>query len=121
MIGRDGLEASVLNALTALRNRYSNLKLPDSLSQPLRDVVSRKTSPLLAYQAVRLLGGLLHEPAVFDFVERCLEDSEKSIRIGAGQSMREAGSEVADAALRRRMGSETDEEVLQAWGGKSTE
>ena len=121
MIGRDGLEASVLNAFTALRNRYGNLKLPDGLSRPLRDVVSRKNSPLLAYQAVRLLGGLLHEPAVFDFVERCLEDPEKSIRIGAGQSLREAGSEEADAALRRRLGSETDEDVLQAWRGKSAE
>jgi HEAT repeat protein len=120
-IGGDGLEASALNALTALRNRYSDLKLPDGLSQRLRDIVSRKTSPLLAYQAVRLLGNLLHDAAVFDFVERCLEDPEKSIRIGAGQSMREAGSEGADASLRRRMGSETDDEVLQAWGGKSTE
>ncbi len=121
MVGQDGLEASVLNSLTALRNRYSKLILPGSLSQPLRDVVSRKTSPLLAYQAVRLLGGLLNQPAVFDFVERCLDNPEKSIRIGAGQSMREAGSELADASLRRRMGSETDDEVLQAWGGKSTE
>jgi HEAT repeat protein len=54
-------------------------------------------------------------------VERCLEDPEKSIRIGAGQSLREAGSEEADAALRRRLGSETDEDVLQAWRGKSAE
>jgi len=121
MIGRDGLEAAVLNALTALRNRYSDLKLPDGLSQPLRDAVSRKTSPLLAYQAVRLLAGFLHEPAVFDFVERCLEDPEQSVRIGAGQSMWVAGSEGANASLRKRMGSETDEEVIQAWGGKSTE
>ncbi len=122
MIGGEGLEASVLNALTALRNRYSDLKLPDGLSQPLRDVVSRKkTSPLLAYQAVRLLGGLLDDAAVFDFVERCLDDPEKSIRIGAGQSMREAGSAGADASLRQRMATETDDEVLQAWGGKSTE
>ncbi len=121
MIGRDGLEASVLNALTALRNRYRGLQLPEGLSQPLRDVVSRNNSPLLAYQAIRLLGGLLQEPAVFDFVEGCLDSPEKSIRIGAGQSMREARSEVADAALRRRMASEADEEVLQAWGGKNTE
>lgn len=121
MIGGDGLEASVLNALTALRNRYSTLKLPDGLSQPLRDIVSRKASPFLAYQAIRLLGVLLHDAAVFDFVEGCLADPEKSIRIGAGQSLREAGSEAADASLRQRMGSETDDEVLQAWGGKSTE
>lgn len=121
MADQDGLEASVLNSLTALRNRYSGLKLPESLSQPLRDVVTRKTSPLLAYQAIRLLGRLLNEPEVFDFVGRCLEDPEKSIRIGAGQSMREAGSEPAAALLQRRMGSETDEEVLQAWGGKSAE
>ena len=121
MIGQEGLEVPVINALTALRNRYSNLVLPDSLSQPLRDVVSRKTSPLLAYQAVRLLGALLNEPAVFDFVGRCLEDPEKSIRIGAGQSLREAGSEVAIALIQRRMGSEADEEVLQSWGGKRAE
>jgi HEAT repeat protein len=121
MIGSDGLEASVLNALTALRNRYRDLLLPDGLSQPLRDVVSRNNSPVLAYQAIRLLGGLLPDPAVFGFVERCLDHPEKSIRIGAGQSMREAGSQAADAALRRRMGGEADEEVLQAWGGKNTE
>jgi HEAT repeat protein len=121
MLGRDGLEASVLNALTALRSRYRDLQLPEGLSQPLRDVVSRNNSPLLAYQAVRLLAALLRDPAVFEFVEHCLDNPEKSIRIGAGQSMREAGTEGADASLQRRMASEPDEEVLQAWGGKNTE
>jgi HEAT repeat protein len=117
----DGLEVSVLNALTALRNRYSKLELPNCLSQPLRDIVSRKTSPLLAYQAVRLLGMLLSEPAVFEFVGRCLEHPEKSIRIGAGQCLWEAGSEAALALIQRRVDSETDDEVLQSWGGKRAE
>jgi hypothetical protein len=121
LLGRDGLEASVLNALTALRNRYGSLTLPEGLSKWLRDVVTSKTSPLLAYQAVRLLAGFLHQPAVFDFLEGCLQDPEKSIRIGAGQSMRESGSDAADASLKRRMSSETDDEVLQAWRGKSEE
>jgi HEAT repeat protein len=120
MIGRDELEGAVLNALTALRNRYPNLKLPGDLAQPLRNVVSRHDS-LLAYQAVRLLGGLMREPGIFEFVEGCMEDSEKSVRIGAGQSMREAGNEEAGAALRRRLSGETDQEVLQAWAGKSAE
>jgi len=121
MIGREELEGTVLNAVTALRNRYPNLKVPSELAQPLRNIVSRQNSPLLAYQAVRLLGGLLRESGIFDFVERCLEHSEKSVRIGAGQSLREAGTEEAEASLRRRFGSEMDEEVLQAWAGKSAE
>jgi HEAT repeat protein len=122
-IGRDGLEEAALNALTALRNRYGSLKLPQALAQPLQDVVSRKASPLLAYHAIRLLGRLLDEPAVFGFVERCLEDPEKSVRIGAVQSLREAGSKKADAALCQGLRNESDAEVLQAWsaglGGKS--
>jgi HEAT repeat protein len=121
MIGMDGLEEPVLNALTALRNRYGILKLPEKLAPALRSAVSRNSSPILAYQAIRLMGGFPGESAAFDFVEHCLQDPDKSIRIGAVQSMREAGTQEAVAALHRRLNSETDEEVLQAWAGKSAE
>lgn len=111
-----GLEAPVLNALTSLRNRYSGLELPSSLAEPLREIVDRNEPSLLGYQAVRLMSALVGETGVFDFMEHCLEHPNKTIRIGAIQSLRETRSERADAAVRRFLVSETDEEVLQASG-----
>jgi HEAT repeat protein len=116
MIENPGLEAPALNALTLLRNRYPGLELPESLVKPLAGIVSRNGPSLLGYQAVRLLAALLHEEEAFDFVERCLEHPDKTIRIAAIQSLRESGGEHAEDLVRRFLAAETDEEVLQAAG-----
>jgi len=121
MIGSQTAGTAALNALTSLRNRYPNLALPERLVEPLEEVVTRNPPSLLGYQAVRLLGGLLRNRAVFGFLETCLGHPEKAVRIGAVQALREGGNGQTEAVLRRHLASETDEEVLQAWGGKSTE
>jgi HEAT repeat protein len=113
-IGREGLEAQVLNALTGLRSRFRDLDLPVTLAQPLRKIASDAATPLLAFQAVRLMAGCLHLEEVFEFVTRCLEHPEKTIRIAAIQAMREAGCSRAEDILRERLRQETDEDVLQA-------
>jgi len=112
------LDAAVLNALTSLRNRYPEMTIPPALAGPLRHMACRNP-PQLAYQAVRLLGALISDSEVYDFLLSRLDDPDKVIRIGAIQAMREAGGEGAEAVLRRRLSSETDPEILQAWGGKN--
>ena len=121
MIGSEGVGTAALNTLTSLRNRYPDLTLPERLAGPLQDVVAQSPSALLGYEAVRLLGGLLRDRAVLDFLEACLEHTEKAVRIGAVQALREGGNGQTEAVLRQRLAHETDEEVLQAWGGKITE
>jgi len=115
-IGRDGFEAPALNALTSLRNRYPGLKLPQRVTAPLIAIIRRGEPTFLGYQAVRLLAALMDDNSVFQFVESCLENAEKTIRMGAIQSMREAGGERGNAVIRRAMAAETDSEVLQAAG-----
>jgi hypothetical protein len=121
MIGAGGLDTPALNALTFFRSRYPALALPAALASPLENIVAKSVSPIAGYQAVRLLGSLRGERSVMDFLESCLEHPEKSIRIGAVQTMRETHGTAAEAILRRRLAHETDEEVLQVWTGKSGE
>jgi HEAT repeat protein len=116
--GLQPLDSAVLNALTSLRNRCPEISLPSGLAQPLMDMARRNQGPL-AYQAVRLLSGLIHDRDVFEFLTSSLDHCDKVIRIGAIQAMREAGGERGQAILSGRLAQETDEEVLQAWGGKS--
>jgi HEAT repeat protein len=114
LIGREGLEGPVLNALAALRSRFREMELPLSLAGPLEKIASDRACPHLAYQAVRALAGLLQIEEVFAFVKGCLEDSEKVIRIAAVQAMREGASSRGEGILQDRLARETDEEVLQA-------
>ncbi len=118
--GAEGLDSAVLNALTSLRNRWPGTPLPAVLAGPLMGMASRNQPPL-GYLAVRLLGGLIQEPNVFDFICQCLDNADKVIRIGAMQALHEAGSERAETVLRDRLSRETDEEVLQACGFRSVE
>ncbi|HTR39054.1 MAG TPA: HEAT repeat domain-containing protein [Bryobacteraceae bacterium] len=120
LAGIQSLDGAVLNAMTSLRNRYPEISLPSGLAQPLMDMARRNPGPL-AYQAVRLLSGLIDNRDVFEFLAHCLDHSDKVIRIGAIQAMRQAGGERSEALLSRRLDRETDEEVLQAWGGKNAQ
>jgi HEAT repeat protein len=113
-IGNDGLDSQILNALTSLRSRFRDARVPQSIAQPLEDILKAEVSPLLAYQAVRLLGGLLENDDVFHFMCGCLENLDKAVRIAAVQALREAGSGRTEEILRQRLTSETDDEVLQA-------
>jgi HEAT repeat protein len=109
----DSLLPAVVNALASMRNRHPDLFLPGSLAAPLRRAVSHG-GVAVAYQAVRLMGALIGEEAVLAFVAECLGSSEKVIRIGAIQAMRESRAPIAQDLLRERLARETDEEVLQA-------
>ncbi len=120
LAGVQPLDSAVLNALTALRNRCPEMCLPAGLAQPLRDMASRNQAPL-AYQALRLLSGLINDGEVFEFLARCLDHADKVIRIGAIQSLGQAGGKRGEALLSSRLAGETDEEILQAWGGKSAQ
>ena len=112
---RDGdLDSHILNALTSLRSRYRDAKIPQSLAQPLENILKAGVSPLFAYQAVRLLGGLLENDEVFDFMCGCLENLDKAIRIAAVLALREAQSARTEEIMRQRLAHETDDEVLQA-------
>jgi hypothetical protein len=82
------------------------------------DMACRNQAPL-AYQAVRLLSGLINDGDVFEFLKCCLDHPDKVIRIGAIQAIGQAGGERGEALLSRRLAQETDEEILQAWGAKS--
>lgn len=112
LIGVEGLEEHVLNALTALRTRFREVNLPVSLAQPLQKIASGAANPLLAYQAVRLMVCLVHLEEIMDFLKHALEHSEKAVRIAAVQALRESGSSEIEGLLRERLSRETDEEVL---------
>lgn len=114
LIGVEGLEEHVLNSLTALRTRFRALNLPASLAQPLQTIACGAANPLLAYQAVRLMVCLVHLEEIFAFLNRCLDNPEKAVRIAAVQAMRESGSSGIADILSERLSQETDEEVLQA-------
>jgi HEAT repeat protein len=114
LMGVSGLEEHVLNALTALRARFRGLNLPATLAPPLQEIAAAGANPLLAYQAVRLMVCLVHRQEVLNFLEGCLENPEKAVRIGAVQALRESGSKGVEEVLRERLVRETDEEVLQA-------
>ena len=113
-IAQEGLEGHVLNALTLMRSRFHDLKLPAPLAVSLQQAASTAPSLLAAYQAIRLLSGLLDRDEVFDFVNGCLSHPEKAVRIAAVQSLRESGLSRAASILGDRVRYETDEEVLQA-------
>lgn len=115
-----GLDAPVLNALTALRHRYPEMVLPPALAGLLKDLIARGEPSLLGYHAVRLLSAL-EEGHGFPVLRECLNNSEKPIRIGAIQALREIGSEEARAAVREFLVLETDDEVLQASGVRGAE
>jgi HEAT repeat protein len=114
MISGDGLEEPALDALTLLRGRYRGLQLPVSLAEPLRHIVCRREPLPLAYQSVRLMGGLLYVDEVFEFVGRCLDNPDKAVRLAAVETLHEAATAEAEAILRDRLTREADEEVLQA-------
>ena len=115
-IANPGLAAHAVNALTSMLNRYPGLPLPRTLIAPLRSIVERNESPLLAYQALRLLGPFLADDGAFQFTEQCLRHPDKAVRIGAVQALREAGGERAGQAIASVLANETDEEILQAAG-----
>ncbi len=112
-----GLESAALNALNALRRRYPNLRLPATFAVQLQDIIRQSPSSALACQAVRLLGGFVHEPGVVDTLDRCLLHTDKAVRIAAVQVLSESGRERGQQALQKCLATETDEEVLQAWCG----
>jgi hypothetical protein len=72
----------------------------------------------LSYYAVRLLSALVNDDRVFAFLAGCVGSTDKAIRIGAIQALRESGGDRAESILRERLANESDNEVLQAWGGR---
>jgi HEAT repeat protein len=67
------LRASILGAITMLRQRHPSEELPASLVDPLEDIIRNSTSPLQRRQAIRLLGGLKRHVGVARFLKDCQE------------------------------------------------
>jgi hypothetical protein len=73
MLGSRGahLQASILDAITMLRQRHPSALLPESLAAPLESIVRNGDSPLLRRQALRLLAGLTDQDGVAAFLAAC--------------------------------------------------
>lgn len=115
-ISRPELEAAVLNGLTSLKHRYKDLELPATLMDGLRKIITENRAPLLCYQALRLMGGLLGSGEDLAFVASCLRHPEKAVRIGAVQALRDCGTPQAREVAQKYLSAETDNEIRQAWG-----
>lgn len=70
MLGSRGvhLHASILEAVTMLRQRHPSAALPESLVKPLESLVRNGCAPILRHQALRLLQGLADHDGVAAFL-----------------------------------------------------
>jgi len=62
------LQPSILDAITMLRRRYPSAPLPESLVEPLENIVRNGNSPILRRQALGLLEGLAQHDGVAAFL-----------------------------------------------------
>ena len=62
------LQASILDAITMLRQRHPSAPLPESLVEPLQRIVRTGNSLILRRQALRLLEGLTRQDGVAGFL-----------------------------------------------------
>jgi hypothetical protein len=63
------LQASILDAITMLRQRHPSALLPEALVEPLENIVRNGRSPILRRQAFGLLKGLTRLDGVAAFLE----------------------------------------------------
>ncbi len=111
---------AILGALIGIHQRYPNAA-EEHLQPGLQVLLERMTDkgdPLCRYQAVRALG-ILVSSDVHPFLVACLSNPERLVRLGAVESLREAGLRGAgqpgwQELLAGCAKTETDEEVLQA-------
>lgn len=114
------LGPAILGALIGIHQRYPNAA-EEHLQPGLQVLLERMTDkgdPLCRYQAVRALG-ILVSSDVHPFLVACLSNPERLVRLGAVESLREAGLRGAgqpgwQELLAGCAKTETDEEVLQA-------
>jgi HEAT repeat protein len=108
------LRPAILSALLAIGSRGS---LPDpgaDLLPALRAVVNDGDPDLCRYQAVRVLGFWAARDDIYEFLLSCLSSTERLVRLGAVETLRESGRPGLEPVLAARAREESDEEVLQA-------
>jgi hypothetical protein len=69
---------------------------------------------LCRYRAVRVLGFWTARDDVYEFLVSCLSSTERMVRLGAVETLRENGRPDLKPVLAARARQESDEEVLQA-------
>ena len=116
LIGAGPDDEAVINALGALRSRHTGIQWPAELAPCLERMVKEARSPLIAYNALRLMAALLYCPQAFEFVRRNLESTERSICAAALQTLRECGSAEAVEAVNQHLARANAEEAFEALG-----
>src|SRR5271165_997933 len=115
------LRPAILGALMAIHQRHPSAT-DEHLQPGLQALLQSMTEDgdlLCRYQAVRALGILLSSGEVYPFLAACLSNPERLVRLGAVESLRDAGLRGAgqpgwQELLAGCAKTETDHEVLQA-------
>jgi HEAT repeat protein len=108
------LRPAILGALIAIHQRHPGQAHDDDLLPLLRIAIDDKETPLCSYQALRALGFASSRDDVYAFLIACLSSSERLIRLGAVESLRETSRPELEEVFAARALTETDPDVLQA-------
>jgi HEAT repeat protein len=108
------LRPAILGALIAIHQRHPANAHDEDLLPVLRPVVDDPEAPLCCYQAVRALGFVSARDDVYSFLVACLSSSERLVRLGAIETLRETPRPELETFFAARRSAETDEDVLQA-------
>jgi HEAT repeat protein len=108
------LRPAVLGALRAIYPRGPSPDPGENLLPVLRELIENGDPPLCRYQAVRVLGFWATRNDVCEFLVSCLSSTERLVRLGAAEFLRENARPGLDRVLASHALEETDEEVLQA-------
>jgi HEAT repeat protein len=108
------LRPAILSALLAIGSRGSPPGPGADLPPALRAMVDDGDPALCRYRAVRVLGFWTARDDVYEFLVSCLSSTERMVRLGAVETLRENGRPDLKPVLAARARQESDEEVLQA-------
>jgi HEAT repeat protein len=98
-----------ISALGALRSRHAAIEWPAEIAPCLERMVTAARSPLIAYNALRLMSALPHSQPVFEFIRRKLDSPEGAVRAGALQTLRESSAPEAVSAVKQYLAAARDE------------
>jgi len=108
------IRPAILGALIAVHQRHPAKAHGDVLLPAIKAVAENGDPPLGRYEAVRALGFLSERDDVYAFLISCLSSSERLVRLGAIESLRETERPDLKGVLASWAAQEKDEEVLQA-------
>src|ERR1035438_6771193 len=113
LLGQRGphLRPAILGALIAIHQRHPAQAHGADLLPALQAMAGEAGPPLGRYEAVRAIGVLFPGGDVYAFLVSCLSSPERMVRLGAIESLRQAGRPGLAAVLAARALEETDEEV----------